>query len=84
MSSVALRVDALAAEAHLALRPDHRAQRAQRRRLAGAVGAEQGRDRALGHAEADAVQHARQAVAGVQVDDVEQHVGARRHGAAPR
>ena len=59
-------------EANFAVRPDHRAERVQGRRLAGAVGAEQGGDRALGQAEADAMQHPREPVAGVQIDHLEQ------------
>ena len=55
----------------------HAANRAQRSRLAGAVGAEQRRDRALLEDEVDAVQHPRRPVGGVQLGDFQQ----RRHQA---
>jgi hypothetical protein len=74
-----LAVDALAArtartkETDFALRcRHHRAQRAQRRRLAGAVGAKQRRDRPLVDREREAVQHPGRAVARVQVAHLEQ------------
>jgi hypothetical protein len=75
-------VDPLAGQRDLALGADHVADRAQGRRLAGAVGAEQGRDRPFGKAEADAVQDPRQAVAGLKVHDVEQRRG--HQAAVPR
>src|SRR4029079_8130787 len=60
-------VDALPVEGDLALRAHHAAERAQRRRLAGAIRAEERGDGAFIHREADAVQHAREPVLGMQV-----------------
>src|SRR6202011_3594599 len=48
----------------------HAAQRAQHRRLAGAVGAEQGPDMALREAEADAVKRLVLAVEGIKAPDL--------------
>ena len=56
-------------------RPDHAAEGAERRRLAGAVGAEEGRDAAFGEAELEPVQGLGLAVKGLEALDVEQ----RRH-----
>jgi hypothetical protein len=52
--------------------PDHPADRAQRGRLAGAVGAQDGGDAALLHREAHAVEHVGPAVAGVELVGLQQ------------
>ena len=66
MSSVAIAVDALVAEGDFALRADQAADRAQRRGLAGAVGAEQRGHAALANREIDAVENLGFAVGGVE------------------
>ncbi len=75
--------DALAAEAHLALGPDHAAQRAQRGRLPGAVRPEHGDDRALGHFERDAPERLNRPVAGFDPVEAEQHART-AHSSTPR
>src|SRR5256886_9969448 len=65
-------VDALPREADLARRADHAAHRAQRRRLARAVGAENRGDAALLDGEVDAVQHLRPAILRLEPARLEQ------------
>ena len=65
--------DRLAVEADLAAHPHHAADRAQRRRLAGAVGAEQGDDAALGKLEVEPVQRLALPVKGAQAMHLEHH-----------
>src|SRR6185503_5113417 len=73
-------VDALAAEPDLAARADaHVADRAQRRGLAGAVGAEQRDHAALVDLEVDAVQHLAGAIRRIDAVQLEQ----RGHACAP-
>jgi len=74
-------VDARATETDFSRGLHHGAERAQRSRLAGAVGAEQGGDRSFLEAEADAVKHPGRAVGRVQVGDFEQR---RHYCAVPR
>mmetsp|Transcript_5849 Transcript_5849/g.22958 ORF Transcript_5849/g.22958 Transcript_5849/m.22958 type:complete len:216 (-) Transcript_5849:50-697(-) len=73
--------DVLAGEAQgRAARRDQAHQRAEQRALAGAVGADDRDDAVLGHRKAQAVQHLGAAIAGVQVDHLEE----RGHSSAPR
>src|SRR3954447_22190435 len=73
-------LDAPAGEAYFALGAHHAAERAQRRRLARTVGAEERGDRLLLEPEVDAVQHARLAVGGPQPT----HFKERAQAGAPR
>src|SRR3546814_5080610 len=66
-------LDGLAGEADLASGTDHAADGAQRRRLAGAVGTQNGGDRALVEVEIEPVQRPRLAVPGFEAADFEKH-----------
>ena len=66
MSSVATPAIERPAEHHLAARAQHAGERAQRRGLAGAVGAEQRRDAALVDLEVEPVQRLQAAVIGAE------------------
>jgi hypothetical protein len=68
-------LDAFPGEADLALGLHHRAHRAQRGRLAGAVGAEERGNAPLLEREVEAVEHAGVPVGGAQVLDLKQCQG---------
>ena len=72
--------DVLAVEADRAVGSDHVADRPQRGRLAGAVGAQQGRDATGGNVEGDIVERLRLAVEGLESLNLEK----RRHYEVPR
>ncbi len=75
-----LALERLVFEPNRAGRLDHARDRAQGRCLAGAVGAEDGRDSAPRHAEADPMQRLRASVEGLELLDLEK----RAHAASPR